>query len=70
MDIVYSEDHRLRASKTELYGGELLPPFECPERMDYILAAIREHGLGRLHDPKDFGREAITAIHDENQHPK
>ena len=65
MDIVYSEDHRLRASKTELYGGELLPPFECPERMDYILAAIREHGLGRLHDPKDFGREAITAIHDE-----
>ena len=65
MDIIYSEDHRLRASKTELYGGELLPPFECPERMDYILNAIRDRGLGTCHDPKDFGREAITAIHDE-----
>lgn len=65
MDIIYSEDHRLRASKTELYGGELLPPFECPERMDYILEAIRKRNIGAIHDPKDFGRAPITAIHDE-----
>lgn len=65
MDIIYSEDHRKRASKTELYGGELLPPFECPERMDFILDAIKETGLGAIHEPKDFGRDPITAIHDE-----
>ena len=29
MDIIYSEDHRKRASKTELYGGELLPPLNA-----------------------------------------
>jgi len=43
---VYSEEHRKRASATELYGGELGRPFECPERMDFILAALkaRDHG--------------------------
>lgn len=65
MDIIYSEDHRKRASKTELYGGELLPPFECPERMDFILEAIEKTSLGTIHSPKDFGRAPITAIHDE-----
>ena len=66
MDIIYSEDHRKRASKTELYGGELLPPFECPERMDFILEAIEKTSLGTIHSPKDFGRDPITAIHDED----
>jgi acetoin utilization deacetylase AcuC-like enzyme len=65
MDIIYSEDHRKRASKTELYGGELLPPFECPERMDFILEAIEKTSLGTIHSPKDFGRDPITAIHEE-----
>jgi len=65
MDIIYSEDHRKRASKTELYGGELLPPFECPERMDFILEAIENTSLGTIHSPKDFGRDPITAIHNE-----
>ena len=65
MDIIYSEDHRKRASKTELYGGELLPPFECPERMDFILSSIEATGLGTIMPPQDFGRNAITAIHDE-----
>jgi len=65
MDIIYSEDHRKRASKTELYGWELLPPFECPERMDFILEAIEKTSLGTIHSPKDFGRDPITAIHDE-----
>ena len=40
MKIIYSEAHRKRASKTELYGGELVPPFECAERMDFILKRL------------------------------
>ncbi|MGC6484632.1 MAG: histone deacetylase family protein [Candidatus Puniceispirillales bacterium] len=65
MDIIYSDDHRKRASKTELYGGELLPPFECPQRMDFILEAIAATGIGAIQSPEDFGRAPITAIHDE-----
>jgi len=65
MDTIYTEKHRLRASKTELYGGELLPPFECPERMDFILTALRDSGIGAVLEPEDFGRAPIAAIHDE-----
>ena len=34
---VFSEKHALRDSATELYGGELVPPFECPIRAEYVL---------------------------------
>ena len=30
MKIVHTEKHRLRASKTELAGGLLVPPYEMP----------------------------------------
>lgn len=67
MDIIYTDKHRLRAAKTELYGGELVPPFECPERMDYILEAIDEKSLGPVIAPDEnptLGAPAIAAIHD------
>jgi hypothetical protein len=53
MDIIYTEDHRLRAAKTELYGGELVPPFECPERMDFILEALKERPIGTIKAPNN-----------------
>jgi len=67
MDIIYTDKHRLRAAKTELYGGELVPPFECPERMDYILEAIADKSLGPIIGPDEnpkLGANAIAAIHD------
>ncbi len=52
---VYSEKHLLRDAKTELYGGELVPPFECPVRAEDVLARVREVGLGDVVEPKEFG---------------
>ena len=42
MKTIYSKNHILRNSKTELYGGELVQPFERPERMEFIINAIKE----------------------------
>ena len=61
---IYSEDHRKRDSKTELFGGQLIPPFEKPSRMDFILDRIHSEGLGDVIAPRDFGLEPILAIHD------
>ena len=64
MKVIYSEDHRKRASKTELYGGELVPPFECPERMDYILNRLKETEFGEItapHDVQSDGRHLPSA---------
>jgi acetoin utilization deacetylase AcuC-like enzyme len=65
MRIVHTEKHRLRASKTELYGGELVRPFECPERVEHILARIAETGIGTPEEPLAFGLDPVRRIHDD-----
>ena len=52
MKTVYSKNHILRNSKTELFGGELVKPFERPERMDYIVDEINSQKLGEIIEPK------------------
>ena len=64
MRTVYSERHRLRNAQTELHGGRLVPPFECPERMDRILSAIHDRKLGEVIEPDAFGRMPILRVHD------
>ena len=54
MKTIYSEQHRLRDAKTELYGGELVQPFERPSRADIIIKALVESGLGEISDPDMF----------------
>jgi len=61
---VYSPDHELRNAKTELYGGELVPPFECPARVQYVVERINQVGLGEIIGPDDFSIEPIHRIHD------
>jgi len=61
---VYSEKHKLRDAKTELYGGELVPPFECPVRAEHILERLQSVKLGEVIAPDEFGLEPITRIHD------
>jgi len=65
MKTVYSERHRLRNSRTELYGGQLVRPFECPERMDIILARVRERHLGEVCDGREYGLDPVLRVHDE-----
>lgn len=64
MDIVYSDRHGLRNAKTELYAGELVRPFECPERMDMILGRLADRGFGTRHDSQSFGLDPVRRIHD------
>ena len=48
MQTVYTDKHKLRDAKTELFGGELVPPFECPARAEYVLQRVNEVALGEL----------------------
>ena len=61
---VFSEKHALRNARTELYGGELVPPFECPVRAEHILQRVYEVGLGDVIAPEEYNIDAITRIHD------
>lgn len=64
MKTVYTERHKLRTSKTELFGGQLVPPFECPERAEYILQRLRAVGLGDVLEPESHGLDPVHAVHD------
>lgn len=64
MITVYSSAHKLRNAKTELYNGELVEPFECPVRAEYVLQRVREVNLGEVTAPREFGLEKIHRLHD------
>ena len=64
MKTVYSERHTLRDAKAEIFGGELVPPFECPKRAHIIEAAVRDARLGPIIEPTEHGQAPILAIHD------
>ena len=63
MKTFYSKEHILRDSKTELFGGELVPPFECPVRVEFVIEEITKRHFGEIIMPKHFGKEPLLRIH-------
>jgi acetoin utilization deacetylase AcuC-like enzyme len=65
MRTIYSEDHFQQSGKVELYGAELVPCFEKPERAEIVLARIKEVELGDVLPPEASNRAALARVHDE-----
>ena len=66
MKTIYSEQHRLRDAKTELYGGELVTPFERPSRADTVIKAITQSNLGEIVAPDTFTIDPVRAVHSDD----
>jgi len=66
MITVFSERHVLRNARTELFGGELVPPHECAERAQIVLDRVRAEGLGDVIAPAGFGVEPVLRVHDRH----
>ena len=64
MKTIFSEQHRLRDAQTELYGGELVQPFERPSRADMVIEAVRTSELGPVEAPETFSLDPVLRIHD------
>lgn len=64
MKIIYSPEHVNHNTQTELSGGQLVTPYECASRMDYVCQALERSGMGQLDTPKPFPREHVEKIHD------
>ncbi|MBY5924160.1 MULTISPECIES: histone deacetylase family protein [unclassified Halomonas] len=65
MLIIHSDATRHRRTRTELFAGQLVAPFECPERVDYIIDRARAEQLGEIRPPDSHGLEPVLAIHDK-----
>lgn len=63
---IFSEDHKLRNSQTELYGGELVAPFESADRMDYILGELNKRKLGEIIPPERYDLSSVLSVHNKD----
>ncbi len=66
MITVFSTDHLLRSPRTELSGGELVRPHECPERAQIVLERVQAEKLGDVIAPVRFGTALLLRVHDEH----
>lgn len=66
MKTFFSEKHKLRDANTELYGGELVKPFERPQRLDFIVDEIKTRGLGEILNPNKVNLNIIGKVHDRD----
>src|SRR5690606_2084588 len=67
MNIFYSEVHRKHYPPFEVFdGGQRVPYFENPDRMDKILSALHKTSWAKFEEPTDFGLDPILAVHDQD----
>ena len=64
MIIVYSEEHRLQAGRSELNDGQLVPCYEKPARADITHTRVESAGLGPVVEPDAHGVEPLVRVHD------
>lgn len=60
----HSARTKKRRPKSELDGGRLVSPYECPERVDMIIEAVHRQNLGEIRTPAAYGLEPVWAVHD------
>lgn len=64
MRVVRGDGHRAHFPDGELSGGRLVRPFECPERVEYIEAALAAAGLTDTTAPGSVSDELLHQVHD------
>ncbi len=63
MRVVYSESHLLHVPETELHRGEIVPCFENPTRVEYILQRLQEVGFSDVVEPPACDRTSLQQVH-------
>jgi len=66
MRTFFTYRHLKRDARTELSGGQLIAPHECPARATMIRDRLIETGCGDIVEPQPFGLTPILRVHDEN----
>lgn len=64
MKIIHSDDNRMHFPQGELFGGELVTPFERPSRVEYILGELKKRGHDDISPPGRYAAKPVKAIHD------
>lgn len=63
MHCIYTPDSALHNPPFELIEGQMVAPHESQQRVEIILAALRESHVGTLHEAKTFDPHHAAKIH-------
>ena len=63
MKVFHSPLHRLHMPAGELYGGQMVEPFERAARADIILEALNSNGSFEISEPGECGMRPIQRVH-------
>lgn len=63
MITIFSDIHRLHSGENEILRGRISPSADTPNRVDVILARIREVSLGEILAAVDWGVNPILRVH-------
>lgn len=65
MHIVYNHLHEKHHGRGELNDGQIMPCFEKPQRVEFIINEIKNRKLGELINPEKFDVSTIEQVHDK-----
>ncbi|HEX3122352.1 MAG TPA: histone deacetylase family protein [Rhodanobacteraceae bacterium] len=63
MRVIHSPLHARHDGGIELHRGELVPSFEMPARVEYILRALKSAGMP-VETPREFAPSTLLRVHD------
>ena len=63
MKIFHNPVHDKHAGRQEMFRGKLVPCHETPARLEYVLVALRQRGIGDLLAPSAPDLELIKRVH-------
>jgi acetoin utilization deacetylase AcuC-like enzyme len=61
---IHSDDNRLHFPQGELFGGELVTPFERPSRVEFVLNELKARGFTDISAPGRYKSAPVRKIHD------
>ena len=64
MKTIYSPAHLEHHAQGEFNRGALVPPYEKPQRAEWVREAVERAAFGPLLEPRDFGLEPVLRVHD------
>lgn len=63
MRIVHNPDHHRHDARHEMYRGRLVPCHETPDRLAFVLEALRQRPVGVLSGPEPVSDAELRAVH-------
>ena len=64
MKITFSDDHRQHFAQGEIYGGELVTPYERPSRIEYVLRELKHRKMNEFAAPDKLDMRVVRKVHD------